>query len=400
MKHNQLKNGFRLRALKYPLAKSPHLTIETNRTCNLHCRLCYNLERNTIKAIDDVKKEIVLGLQKRKLSAITLLGGEPTPHPHLPEIVSFIKSKRLFCQLLTNGLVFLRDEKDELLVKLIFSGIDRIFLHVDSGQSHIHKDIEATRQALFSKLEEKKIHFSLALTLYEEEREKIGQIIKSCLPYRYFDGILAVLAREPLAADDHNGDLLAEHKSLCRDLSLDPTTYVPSNLDDSQVCWLLYFYFINASTGQTLSLSPSLDHAFRALYRLATHRNFFTLDISPLLQKWMGLLAVTCEALSQSKKMPAFLDLFKKEGGIRDIRFHFIVIQSAPEFNHEKNRYEMCYHCPDATIRNGMLTPVCVADLINPFDGYSNGPLLYPDLYREVYDHLGELQATALRLPE
>lgn len=396
MKRQQVENGLRLRPLKYPLAETPHLTIETNRTCNLHCRLCYNLERDYVKILDEVKKEIALGLQKRNLAAITLLGGEPTLHPHLPEIVSFVKSKRLFCQLLTNGLIFLREEKDELLDKLICSGIDRILLHVDSGQNHVHKDIEATRQALFSKLEEKKIHFSLSLTLYEEDREKISQIIKTYSSYKYFDGILAVLARNPLAAHERNGDLLVEYRSLRGDLNLDPTAYIPSNLDDNQVCWILYFYFINAGTGKTLSLSPSLDRVFRRLYRLIRGCSFFTLDVSPSLQKWFGLLAGIAEACIHPKKAPAFLDLVKNGAGIRDTRFHFILIQTAPEFNPEKNRYEMCYHCPDATIRNGKLTPVCVADLINPLNGNSDTPLLYPDLYREVYDHLGEFQSAVV----
>ncbi len=390
MKRQQVENGLRLRPLKYPLADTPHLTIETNRTCNLRCRLCYNLERDYVKTLGEVKKEIVLGLQKRKIGAITLLGGEPTLHPHLPEIVSFVKSRRLFCQLLTNGLIFLRDEKDKLLDKLVSSGIDRILLHIDSGQDRVHQDIEATRQTLFSKLEEKKIHFSLSLTLYEEDREKIGQIIKRCLLYRYFDGILAVLARDPLAADERNGNLLVEYRSLRRDLNLDPTAFIPSNLDDNQVCWLLYFYFINAGTGQTLSLSPGLDRALRMLYRLVTGYNFFTLDISPSLQKWIALLAGTGEVLLQPKRIPAFLELVKNGIWKNNIWARFIFIQTAPEYNPEKKGHEMCFHCPDATIRNGKLTPVCIADLINPLKSDPNIPPLRPDLRKTAYEHLRE----------
>jgi hypothetical protein len=392
MKRQDIENSFRLKPLKFPLRDTPHLTIETNRTCNLHCRLCYNIDREFVKTLDDVKKEIDLALKKRNLQTVTLLGGEPTLHPELPEIVAYIKNKNLICQLLTNGLVFLKDEKDALLERLAASGIDRILLHIDSGQTHVHKDIEEARRALFSRLEEKKIHFSLSLTLYEEDRKQMGRIIKKYSPYRYFDGILAVLARDPLAVGERNGDLLLEYKRLRRELNLDPTAYIPSNLNDDQVSWLIYYYFINAETGKTLNLSPGLNQAFRRLYRLARGRNLFAFKISPRFQKLTGLLAGVAEVFIQPKKLPIFLRLLKNPGWTENIRFHFIIIQTAPEFNPEKKRYEMCYHCPDATIRNGKLTPVCIADLINPLDGNLNNPLFRPDLYQEAYENLGEFQ--------
>jgi hypothetical protein len=45
---------------------------------------------------------------------------------------------------------------------------------------------------------------------------------------------------------------------------------------------------------------------------------------------------------------------------------------------------EICYHCPDATIRNGVLVPVCLADWLPP-PGDGGGAI--PDA---VYRHLVE----------
>jgi len=54
-------------------------------------------------------------MQKRNLQTITFIGGEPTLHPDLPRIIKYIKEKKLLCQLLTNGLLFLQDAEDKLL---------------------------------------------------------------------------------------------------------------------------------------------------------------------------------------------------------------------------------------------------------------------------------------------
>ena len=31
--------------LKYPAREVPHMTLEINRTCNMRCRCCYNVDR-------------------------------------------------------------------------------------------------------------------------------------------------------------------------------------------------------------------------------------------------------------------------------------------------------------------------------------------------------------------
>ena len=137
MKITELHNSGSIRPLKYPLHEVPHVTIEPNRTCNLNCEACYNIDRQTIKSLRETKKEIDCALRKRKLETATIVGGEPTMHKQITAIVKYIKSKGLMCQMFTNGVVFLHDKDDGLLNRLIAAGIDRIFLHIEIGRAHV-----------------------------------------------------------------------------------------------------------------------------------------------------------------------------------------------------------------------------------------------------------------------
>jgi len=391
MQITDIKSGINIKPLKYPLQETPHLTIEPNRTCNMKCRFCYTLNKNYVKSLDEVKKEIDLAVAKRKLETISLLGGEPTLHPQLPEIIRFIKHKKLKCQLLTNGIVLLDDNNDRFLDRLIHAGIDRILLHIDAGQRHIHEDIEGTRHQLFTKLERKKVHFSLSLTIYDENKGEIPRLIKKFSVYKFFDGILAVLARDPLHHEIHNTELHYEYESILKELNIDLTAYIPSNLNDEYICWLVYFLFFNANTGETFCISPGADRILRKLLRLITGRQFFAPILSRPLLLFLFLIICLLETFKNPKKILALSRLIKKSCLTKGIRFHFIAIQTPPEFNKEKNQYHICYHCPDATIRNKMLTPVCLADMINPLNTWKRNKNLFKDIYLAVYEHLGEI---------
>ena len=385
----QIPRVFRPNPLKFKLWDTPHCTIETNRTCNVRCRSCYNLSRDLVKPLADVREEIDIGLQKRNLGVITLLGGEPTLHPHLPEIVAYVKSRKITCQLLTNGLVLLQDDTNELLESLKASGVDRILVHMDDGQGYIHSDLEAGREKLFSKLEKRKIAFSLSLTIYNESQGRIPSLIKKYSRFRYFDGILAVLARDPRPPKVQYADLGEEYKSISRELQVEPLTYIPSNLDDADVRWLIYFYFINSVSGKALTLSPALYRIFNKLYRWLKRRQPYVIRIDPRLAWWVCLFAGVAECVLRPQKIVSLARLLSRSNLGRAVRFHYLAIQTPPEFDSERNQYRLCYHCPDATIRNGMLTPVCIADLINPIG--RNGDPIDRVRYRAAYGHLEEI---------
>jgi hypothetical protein len=349
-----------------------------------------------VKSVDEVKAEIELGLKKRNLETITILGGEPTLHPGLIDIISYIKSNKLICQVLTNGIVFLQDKEGRLLDGMIKAGVDRILLHVDIGQSHVHKDIEKVRETLFTKFEKKKVFFSASTTIFHENKGEIPSLLKKYSCYKYFDGILSLLARNTpevfsrQASDVLNPELLDEYQSISDELDIEPAAYIPSSLDDCYISWLMYFYYINAQTKKTFCVSPELNRLFRRIYRLLTGRHVFGTTTNQTLQQVSFILTSLIETILHPQKIVSFVKIIRRSSLFRALRFHYILIQSGPEFNVSKDQIHLCYHCPDATIRNGMLTPVCAADLINPL-GSDPGDISR-ELYQVVYEHLREIK--------
>lgn len=391
MKIHDVKKPESLSPLKLSVSETPHLTIEPNMTCNIWCQCCYKLDRVHVKTLEEVKGEIDLSIKKRNLQAITLLGGEPTLHPDIIEIISYIKSKKLICQILTNGVAFLNDEQDLLLDAVIQAGIDKILLHIDSGQDHIHKDIEKTRRALFTKLEKKKISFSLSVTIYNKDRCMIPRLIREYSKYRFFDGILCVLAREPLPPRYQNTTLLDEYRNISHELKIEPAMYVPSNMDDADVCWLFYFFFTDCITGETFDISPAVNRQLRKWYRLAKGCHLFVISINPSSFRIVLFLILLMETLNHPQRLGVSLRFLITSLKRNSIRFLYIVIQKPPEEDKEKGEIRLCYHCPDATIRNGLLTPVCLADQINPLKNSSGKADIREDWYQTVYEHLGEI---------
>lgn len=377
----------------YPLWDTPHLTIETNRTCNLRCRSCYTLDKRQVKKLEEVKEEVGLGLKKRNLETITLLGGEPTLYPQLTEVIGHIKSKGLKCQLLTNGQRFLEERGEELLSRIAAAGADRILLHVDAGQAHQRGDIEAVRRKLFTQMERARLHFSLSLTIDREEAGRLPTLLKEYAGFRYFDGILAVLRRDLSDPDLRLPEMGDEYQGLKKGLGVEPTDYVSTNLDTGSVGWLIYLYYMDSRTGKTFGLSPLAYRGFVRLYRLFAGRRPFSLLQPPSRHRWAFLASALIETLMDPRRLfevLSFIGPGSARAALDSIRFHFVVIQNPPHFHAEKNRYEFCYGCPDATIRNGKLTPVCIADQINPFPDRAFH-FLDPQLRTDVFSHLGNL---------
>lgn len=392
MKVSDLPNATRIRPHKPPANEMPHLVIEPNKTCNVLCNDCYSLDRDVVKSLEEIQTEIDLGMQKRNLESISLLGGEPTLHPDLVEIVACIKNKGLNCILVTNGVRFLEDESDLLLDSLLAAGLNRVVVHIDSGQRHVHEDVSAARQALFQKLEQKQVYFAASVTVRTGEEDTFTDLLRDNTHYRFFDGILATLAIN--IERFHHRDAARESelsmKQVChnisRDLQVNATTYVPSHLDDEVVAWIMYMYHINARNGCTFELSPEVNALFRKLHRRLYGRHLFAQTSDPRYAPFWVILTCGIEVLRHPGRVVECFQLLRRSGFARNIRFQSIVLQRLPHHNAEKGQVEICYNCPDATIRNGRITPVCIADQLNPLGNLS--PRVPQDVIDAIYQHL------------
>ena len=71
----------------------------------------------------------------------------------LPDWYAEVNShgRGLNCHILTNGVRILEDRDGGFLAGLIRAGLDKVFVHIDSGQRHVHGDVEAARRATGSR---------------------------------------------------------------------------------------------------------------------------------------------------------------------------------------------------------------------------------------------------------
>ncbi len=393
MRITEIRNAGGLKPLKLPAREVPHAVIEPNYTCNRRCAACYNQFRDVVKPFEQITAEVDLAVAKRNLETISILGGEPTLHARLPEIVRYIKSKSLVCQVLSNGLTLLQDGGDRLLDRLLDAGLDRIVVHVDCGQGLNEKEVEGMRQALFDKFEQRCLYFGLAITLYPQNPDGIPGIMRRYARYRFFDGVLGTVVRDVHGQNDGSRclaapDLAPIYSEIATKLGVEPASYLPSSLDDGEVRWLIYFYYLNARTGVGVSISPRFSRLMRRAYRVLTGRHLFAITLRPLLSKPWFLFTAAAESLLRPSRLPEFAGLAVNSSALDQLRFQYIVLQAAPQVNAAK--VEICYHCPDATIRNGRLAPVCLADWMDPPDSSGGGRAGNRALAEAVYAHLGE----------
>jgi hypothetical protein len=259
----------------------PHLALETNRTCNMRCQLCYNLDRDYVKSLDEVKADLDTALRLRNLAAVTILGGEPTLYPELPEVISLVKSRGLFCALLTNGLRLLASDGPALLDRIRRAGVDRVYIHVDSGQKHVHADIEFVRERLSDLLEAAGLPFALSITIYGGDGNDLAAVVRRYSRYRYFEGILSLLAHDPGGPKDRRLDLKGPYEHLKTALGLEPLSYIPADRDDNDVRWLIYFYIINAERGEVFSVSARVQRLAQRIFRWAPGSQYFAQGLGP-----------------------------------------------------------------------------------------------------------------------
>jgi hypothetical protein len=352
--------------LKFPPRDVPHITLEINRTCNMHCRCCYNIDRSWVKSFNEVAQDLDRAMTLRRIQAVTILGGEPTLHPDLPRIVALVKGRGLHCQLLTNGLRFLDPDGHALLRAVKSAGVDKILLHIDGGQAHVRGDIEAAREKLFSLMEAERVEFALSVTVYNEDRGRMSSIVRRYSRFRHFDGILAVLARDAKGPVAQTVELREEYAGLKAGLGLEPTAYVSSNLSDRDVRWLVYFYLADADGTRFYPFSPRLDRAFRRVFRLVTGRHLFGTNHGPAELRRIIVPFVLFETLTSPRRLASMARLFCRARSLKNVRLHFIAIQVPPELGPDGQISVICRSCPDATVRKGRLVPVCVADLVSP----------------------------------
>lgn len=391
MKVQEIQDWKRLVPQKHAAGDVPHVVIETNGSCNIRCRTCYATDRTGLKTLEQIKAEIDTATSLRRLEAVSLLGGEPTLHPQLADVVRYVKSRGLVCSVFTNGVRLLRHEGPALLDSLVAAGVDRVMLHVDAGQERPDGPVEDARERLFGMLDSREVLHGLSVTLYPGDEGALPRLARTYARHRWFDGALVTLAYDFEHAFDPGGpkaetSLSAVYRSLSGDLGVEPSAYVPSSLDDDEVSWLVYFYFVNAATGLACGVSPRVNRLLREAYRRREGREFFAATLSPRWTPAAALAAAAAESALSPRSAARWARMMAGGVGPGDVRMQYLLLQRAPRWRPDRQAMEICWHCPDATLRGGRLVPVCLASRFAPLDG--SAPTVPEAAVRSVHAHL------------
>ncbi len=388
--------------LPYEGRHVPHVVVEVNQRCNITCAACYKDRFGLQKPLDEVRADIDLACSLRDLSALTLAGGEPTLHPDLPEIVRYVASKGIAPHILTNGHAL----DPALLGRLREAGLSELFVHVDGMQTRPDLPKEATEaernafRARIAKLvTDHGIRCSMIITLYKRHLGNLPEIVEFILRdpnvcrllvtcYNDFHAIASGFSstevlgrtyeRPPVertvwmnAAEKLTGEAvtLGEVRSALADrFGMEPFGAVGSSLDPEAVRWIVYYAFsIHGSRERTLALSPAFARIASRVYARARRKGkpYSFGGVPSGLRAVLACVAYAVATLSvrEAWRVAGFLMNLLRPG--TTIRHKGFTFQEGPRLTAD-GRIDYCRDCPDATIREGGLVPVCLSDILAP----------------------------------
>lgn len=377
----------------------PHIVIEVNQKCNISCHACYKDKGNETKPLHLIKEEIQTAIRLRNISTVTLAGGEPTLHPHLVKIIGFIRERGLDVQIASNGL----NLSDELLKELKKAGVKEIYVHIDSLQKRpdgrnykTEKDFNELREVISEKIHKSGIVSSQVATIYRQNIGDLEHILNFALKSNAVTRCLftcntefanissCISSTQVLDSEFQSACYSPENQNIVTDKQLyetvslkeisdllagkfqmEPVSFLGSNLDARNPRWLVYYNFVIRTEDEikVLNIGSRFGKVVAEKIQKKIDKNE-SISFGKILDKKSCILfclyyAFTSKDIGTFKKVISFLsNLFQENSSIHYKDFTF---QQGPEL-HADGSFEYCRSCPDATIRDGILVPVCLAD--------------------------------------
>jgi hypothetical protein len=380
--------------LPWSEATVPHAVLDICRGCNITCRACYNSAPVGFRSPQEVEADLDRLLSLRRLSSVTLVGGEVTLHPELFRIVSLVKARGLGAEVCTNGVLV----DDRYAAQLQAAGTDIVYFHIEAGQERPDLPNPPTAAAVRALRDEKArlahdhgLDAGLLLTAFSVTSDEILEAMRTTLESPHLTYLLVTLYRDVAAirtvsgalSTDLRGDLLRPASGqpdphlgtrqaadfVRRKLGLRPFAYVGSNADEEDPRWLSYlvgtarrrdgtpvWHCLKASAFERLFLWLSLRFAGRyPMYQGQDPRRFRIQLLANALTG--GRLGGNLRFLAAS---------WHQGAGLLGKRLLF----QNPAFVEADGRVIHCDPCADAVLKEGRLVPVCISDRVD-VDGSS-----------------------------
>ncbi len=364
----------------------PHAVLDIIRECNISCRACYNTcPPAAPRTLGEITEELDTLLTLRRLSSVSILGGEVTLHPQLCDIVRMIRKKDLCVELMTNGLkvdsATCRQLKD--------AGLNVIYFHIERGQmrpdlpkDHGAMDLNALRLEKAEMAGKAGLDVGLTMTAYPGELDDVREIMSLTLRTPEINYLLITLFRDSSGMTALQGDILSGFSGsgtppmqdtlqdnvffaewMKTEFGFEPFAYMGSSLDSSDPRWLSYLVgtvYDADGTYHTGYVKPSLlEKCSMMLFRLFGRYPMYMEQNPQRFRKQLlinGLLGGRRRSNSE----------LARRAGMPNTRLTTkrLLLQNPAQLTAD-GRLIHCKWCPDAVLKGGGLVPVCVSDHVS-----------------------------------
>ncbi len=343
----------------------PHAVVDIIRGCNCRCANCYNSAAPRAKSMDEIASDVRAICAARNVRTISLSGGEPLLHPQILDVVRMLKREaRVSASMLTNGILF----DDDMAARLGNAGLDFVTFHIQKGQVRPDCDdarVEALRREKGRLARAHGIYPAVVETIASNDVaafSALGRFLRSAPEFEY---ALVTVARDFSAidpaveeAEPGRGPML----SALEGEGYAPGVFVGGHFRRDVPRWyVLQSVQAVDSSGRERAwniVRPGLvERAFlwgcALLFRRSVH--------------WMKSTSAKTKArlllngLSGGRISTLAFALRAVFSGWKVLEKH-IIVQYPPRAL-GGGLVEFCESCPDATVRDGRLRPLCMADL-------------------------------------
>ena len=343
----------------------PHGVLDILRGCNCRCAACYNAAREVeCKTLERLKEELAVLRAHRNLKAVSLSGGEPLMHPQVLDIVRWLTDEGLVAASLTNGILF----TDEMAAKLADAGLRMISLHIQNGQSRADVRNGDFRGLLREKGEIARRHGifpAMVETVRADDHDGFCEIARFFRETPAFEYALVTVAGDfaEIRSDVAHPDVPVETMLAALDAEgFSPAVFVGGRYRREVPRWYI-FQSVQAidRNGREMAWNrtrPGLvERAFLWGYALLCRKSLHWVPTTSA--KLKARLVVN--GLAGGRLSTFFFALRAIVRGWSVLEKHIIV--QLPPHSLGDGRIECCDNCPDATVRNGRLHPVCLGDI-------------------------------------
>ncbi len=364
--------------LQWTLRTAPHAVLDILRGCNVRCRACYNsTARLSCRSLEQVKADYERIMAFRPVSTFGLIGGEPLLHPELLSIIGFLKERGHAVEIFTNGLLL----SPELCRRLADAGTDLVFMHIGLGQSRADLadsqspgEVARLRESKAKMVCEAGMEAAFSITLQRDTLGELPALVRYFLSSPFMSYCLVTLFRDTERLGRLDGSLeegitgayvpysspqeldMEEVQGTMEKLGMRPFTQIRNSGSGGSTGWVNYMSaaVIGKPQEGILHCRPSRFERWYVARFFRKHGRYpFYNRQKPLPVRMQLLLNGLC---GNWRNIPFLM---------RNLFSHIIlkrmIVQRVACLLPD-GRLDYCSNCPDITVKNGRIVPVCICD--------------------------------------